>query len=356
MVQFSSLLSGLTKNIATKNGKKRRINLGREATEALAKEARKNGLLLTSSGNVAAKWSDNYVSAYSKGGNKGINQDCFIVWEGFGGKEDVMFCGVFDGHGPWGHLVGKRVKKVMPAYLLHFWQETMAQCSILMNGEMFKHTNFDQFDMWKKSFLKACATIDYDLELHPVIDSFYSGTAALTVIRENDLLVLANVGDSRAVLGTTSDDGSLVAVQLTVDFKPNVPQETDRIHKSGGRVCEAEDEPGVSRIRAPSDEAPDGPGLALSRAFGDFFVKDFGLISEPDVIQTTVTARNCFVILATDGVWDVVSNEMAVEIVAAGREESAKRVVEYAAAQWKRKRPGYAADDISVVCLFLHNE
>ncbi|XP_076951220.1 putative protein phosphatase 2C 34 [Bidens hawaiensis] len=356
MVQFSSLLSGLTKNIATKNGKKRRINLGREATEALAKEARKNGLLLTSSGNVGAKWSDNYVSAYSKGGNKGINQDCFIVWKGFGGKEDVMFCGVFDGHGPWGHLVGKRVKKVMPAYLLHFWQETMAQCSILMNGEMFKNANFDQFGMWKKSFLKACATVDYDLELHPVIDSFYSGTAALTVIREDDLLVLANVGDSRAVLGTTSDDGSLVAVQLTVDFKPNVPQETDRIHKSGGRVCEAEDEPGVSRIRAPIDEAPDGPGLALSRAFGDFFVKDFGLISEPDVIQTTVTARDRFVILATDGIWDVVSNEKAVEIVAAGREESAKRVVEYAATQWKQKRPGYAADDISVVCLFLHNE
>lgn len=36
--------------------------------------------------------------------------------------------------------------------------------------------------------------------------------------------MLANIGDSRAVLGTTSDDGSLVAVQLTVDFKPNVPR------------------------------------------------------------------------------------------------------------------------------------
>lgn len=78
MVQFSSFLSGLTK---PKNGKKRRINLGREATEALSKEARKNGLLLTSPGNVSAKWSSNYASAYSKGGNKGINQDSFIVWE-----------------------------------------------------------------------------------------------------------------------------------------------------------------------------------------------------------------------------------------------------------------------------------
>ncbi|KAI3804538.1 hypothetical protein L1987_26155 [Smallanthus sonchifolius] len=358
MVQFSSFLSGLTKNISPKSGKKRRINLGRETTEALAKEARKNGLLLTSPGNVYAKGSGNYMSAYSKGGNKGINQDCFIVWEGFGGKEDVMFCGVFDGHGPWGHLVGKRVKKVMPAYLLHYWQEAMAKCSVLINGKWVKNANFDQFSVWKKSFIKACSTVDYDLELHPLIDSFYSGTAALTIIREGDLIVLANVGDSRAVLGTTSNDGSLVAVQLTVDFKPSLPQEKERIYKSGGSVCEPDDEPGVSRIRALIDETPEGPGLALSRAFGDFCVKDFGLISEPDVTQRTLTTRDRFVILATDGVWDVVSNEKAVEIVsssAAERDESAKQVVEYAAAQWKCKRPGYAADDISVVCLFFNN-
>ncbi|XP_024996258.1 probable protein phosphatase 2C 34 [Cynara cardunculus var. scolymus] len=352
MVQFSSFLNGLTKNITTKNGKKRRINLGREATIVLAKEARKNGLLLTSPGNVSAKWSSNYVSAYSRGGNKGINQDCFIVWEAFGGKEDVMFCGVFDGHGPWGHLVSKRVKKVMPAFLLHYWQEASAQCSAGL-----KNANLNQFGMWKKSFKRACSTVDTDLELHPVIDSFYSGTAALTIIREGELIVLANVGDSRAVLGTSSDDGSLVAVQLTVDFKPNLPEESERIHKSGGSVCEADDEPGVSRIRAPHEESPDGPGLALSRAFGDFFVKDFGLISEPDVIQRTVTTRDRFVILATDGVWDVVSNEKAVEIVSSAteRDEAAKRIVDYAAGQWKLKRPGYAVDDISVVCLFFHN-
>ncbi|XP_071737403.1 probable protein phosphatase 2C 34 [Rutidosis leptorrhynchoides] len=355
MEQLSSFLSGLTK---PKTGEKRRINLGREATEALAKEARKNGLLLTSSGNVSAKWSSNYASAYSKGGNKGINQDGFIVWEAFGGKEDVMFCGVFDGHGSWGHLVGKRVKKVMPAYLLHYWQETLAQSSVLMNGDSLKNsTILDHFGMWKKSFMKACSTVDYDLKIHPVIDTFYSGTAAITIIREGDLLVLANVGDSRAVLGTTSNEGSLVADQLTVDFKPSLPEETERIHKSGGMVCESDDEPGVSRIRASTEEIPEGPGLALSRSFGDFFVKEFGLISEPDVIQRTIIAQDHFVILATDGVWDVVSNEKAVEIVSSASEkgESAKQLVEYAAGQWKHQRPGFATDDISVVCLFFHN-
>lgn len=39
-------------------------------------------------------------------------------------------------------------------------------------------------------------------------------------------MVVANVGDSRAVMATTSDDGSLVPVQLTVDFKPNLPRQS----------------------------------------------------------------------------------------------------------------------------------
>ncbi|KVH91694.1 hypothetical protein Ccrd_006279 [Cynara cardunculus var. scolymus] len=229
-----------------------------------------------------------------------------------------MFCGVFDGHGPWGHLVSKRVKKVMPAFLLHYWQEASAQCSAGL-----KNANLNQFGMWKKSFKRACSTVDTDLELHPVIDSFYSGTAALTIIREVHT--------------------KLIITHFFLIFK-----ESERIHKSGGSVCEADDEPGVSRIRAPHEESPDGPGLALSRAFGDFFVKDFGLISEPDVIQRTVTTRDRFVILATDGAVEIVSS-------ATERDEAAKRIVDYAAGQWKLKRPGYAVDDISVVCLFFHN-
>ncbi|KAF5786700.1 putative protein-serine/threonine phosphatase [Helianthus annuus] len=86
-------------------------------------------------------------------------------------------------------------------------------------------------------------------------------------------------------------------------------------------VCEQDDEPGMSRIRASIDETPEGPGLVISRAFSDFFVKDFGLISEPDVIQRTLTTRNRLVILATDGVWYAVSNEKAVEIVSSSVDE-----------------------------------
>ena len=62
-----------------------------------------------------------------------------------------------------------------------------------------------------------------------------------------------------------------------------------------------DDEPGVHRVGLPAREAP---GLAMSRAFGDYCVKDYGVISAPEVTQRRITARDQFVILATDGVSD----------------------------------------------------
>ena len=59
------------------------------------------------------------------------------------------------------------------------------------------------------------------------------------------------------------------------------------------------DEPGLYRVWRPDQEAP---GLAMSRAFGDYCVKDHGVISTPEVTQRRITARDQFVILATDGV------------------------------------------------------
>lgn len=56
-------------------------------------------------------------------------------------------------------------------------------------------------------------------------------------------------------------------------------------------------------------------------------------------------------------VWDVISNQEAVEIVssAADRSKSAKCLVECAVQAWKRKRKGIAMDDISAICLFFHS-
>lgn len=60
-----------------------------------------------------------------------------------------------------------------------------------------------------------------------------------------------------------------------------------------------QDELGTQRLWLPNGKTP---GLSISRSFGDFCVKHFGLISMPDVTQRSVTNKDLFVILATDGV------------------------------------------------------
>lgn len=80
-MQFSSIFNGLAKNMSLKNGRKSKADVGREAADALVKNARKSDLLLSSCGSVYGNGSDNFASVYSKGGKKGINQDSFVVWE-----------------------------------------------------------------------------------------------------------------------------------------------------------------------------------------------------------------------------------------------------------------------------------
>lgn len=111
--------------------------------------------------------------------------------------------------------------------------------------------------------------------------------------------MIANVGDSRAVLGSQDGDGSLIDVQLTTDLKPNLPREAERIRICKGRVFSLKNEPGVPRVWLPNVNSP---GLAMSRAFGDFCLKNYGVISVPDVSYHRITHKDQFLVLATDGV------------------------------------------------------
>lgn len=355
MGHWSSMFNGLARSFSMKKLKNSSNgDVGKEAAETMAKDAKKSDLILRSSGIVNVNGSENFASVFTRRGQKGVNQDCCMVWEEFGCQPDMLFCGIFDGHGPWGHFVAKTVRESMPPSLLCNWQESLAEMVLDPDFDLELDKKGDWFNIWKRSYLKTCATIDQELEQHRKIDAFYSGTTALSIVRQGEKIIIANVGDSRAVLATTSDDGDLEAVQLTLDFKPGLPQEAERITQCNGRVFCLQDEPGVHRVWLPDEELP---GLAMSRAFGDYCIKDFGLISVPEVTQRNITSKDQFIVLASDGVWDVVSNQEAVEIVSSSldRGKAAKRLVDHAARAWKRKRRGIAIDDISAICLFFHS-
>lgn len=143
--------------------------------------------------------------------------------QGYGCQDDTIFCGVFDGHGQWGHYVAKAVRESLPQSLLCRWQEAVALTS-LIDGE--KRLSDCQFDLLKQSYLAAAAAVDEELRRSRRLDAVNSGCTALSIVKQGDLMVVANVGDSRAVLATTSDDGDVTAVQLTVDFKPDLPRKS----------------------------------------------------------------------------------------------------------------------------------
>ncbi|CAN1253250.1 Probable protein phosphatase 2C 6 [Linum perenne] len=265
----------------------------------------------------------------------------------------MIFCGVFDGHGPSGHLVAKKVRDSLPLKLRAQWETGLTECPIQLDSTGKKEMQNDNVSTFKDSFLKAFKAMDKELQVHPYIDCFCSGTTAVTVIKQGQDLVIGNVGDSRAVLATRNTDNLLSAVQLTEDLKPSLPRELERIKMSKGRVFALPNEPDVARIWLPNSNSP---GLAMARAFGDFCLKDYGLISIPDITHHRITDKDEFVVLATDGVWDVISNDDVVNIVGSVPPSSAAQtLVDSAHQAWRIKYPTSKTDDCAAVCLFLNS-
>uniref|UniRef100_A0A7N0T9G6 protein-serine/threonine phosphatase n=1 Tax=Kalanchoe fedtschenkoi TaxID=63787 RepID=A0A7N0T9G6_KALFE len=302
---------------------------------------------------------------FTQQGRKGINQDAMIVWEDFL-SEDVTFCGVFDGHGPHGHLVSRIVRDKLPLKLLsslrlpklkhngsgRTWIKGGGKNSIAEELEKDEDAEDKQKQLWMEAFLKSFKSMDKELRSHPSLDCFCSGSTAVTVVKQGSKLFIGNIGDSRAILATKDSSNSIRAVQLTVDLKPDLPREAERINRCKGRVFALQDEPEVSRVWLPFDNAP---GLAMARAFGDFCLKEYGVISVPEFSHRNLTVMDEFIVLASDGVWDVLSNEQVVEIVASAptRSSAARTVVDAASQEWRQKYPTSKMDDCAVVCLFL---
>ncbi|KAG5008486.1 hypothetical protein GLYMA_09G280700v4 [Glycine max] len=310
---------------------------------------------------VRLRGSSRFASMYSQQGQKGVNQDAMTVWEDYTGEKDVIFCGVFDGHGPLGHKVSQFIRDNLPSKLSAAIEISQQKTIKYYDANDAETGSFDDaYDdnnhnmslaSWEGCLLKSFDEMDEYLAQEINTDSYCSGCTAVTLIKQGDQLIVGNLGDSRAVL-CTRDRDQLIPVQLTVDLKPDIPSETSRIVNCEGRVFAAEEEPDVYRIWMPDDDCP---GLAMSRAFGDFCLKDYGLISVPDVFYRKITPQDEFVVLATDGVWDVLTNSEVINIVASAprRSIAAKLLVKRAVRAWRYKYPGSKVDDCAVICLFL---
>jgi len=131
--------------------------------------------------------------------------------QNFCSREDTIFCGVFDGHGPYGHMVAKRVRDSLPLKLNTQWELNVSGDDVLneisvnaagsMNSEDATFASADEesrvsidteemeklpeiFHTLKESFLKAFKVMDRELKMHQIIDCFCSGTTAVTLVKQ----------------------------------------------------------------------------------------------------------------------------------------------------------------------------
>ncbi|KAK4745546.1 hypothetical protein SAY87_011858 [Trapa incisa] len=297
-------------------------------------------------------------SVYSRTGSKGLNQDAGILYQGYG-TDDEAFAGVFDGHGKKGHLVSSIVRNRLPSLILSQIRTALADAKQPSppHYQEPEETGSGKMAETSQAWSEVCASafnvMDKEIKLQDDIDHSASGTTAVVVIRRGEEIVVANLGDSRAVLGRVNEHGELSAIQLTTDLKPSVPSEAERIRKCKGRVLALKGEPHIQRVWLPYE---DMPGLAMSRAFGDFLLKDHGIVAVPDISCHRISPEDLFIVLATDGVWDVMGNNDVVAVARSaleGGKSAAKAVVDAAAAAWKRRFPSSKVDDCTVVCISL---
>ncbi len=156
-----------------------------------------------------------------------------------------------------------------------------------------------------------------------------SGAAAATLYIHHGRFLAANAGDVRIVMG----DGR-GAVDLTLDHKPDLPEERARIEALGGRVVLLD----VARVQGT---------LAMSRALGDAALKPY-VSAEPRITEGVLGRANDIVILACDGIWDVLTSEEAVAAARAAADPDA------AAERLKMKALDLGStDNITVIVLDL---
>ncbi|CAK7352878.1 unnamed protein product [Dovyalis caffra] len=153
-------------------------------------------------------------------------------------------------------------------------------------------------EQWKRAFtncfLKVDAEVGGNASAEPVAAETVGSTAVVAVICSSHIIV-ANCGDSRAVLCRGKEP-----VALSVDHKPNREDEYARIEAAGGKVIQWNGH----RVFGV---------LAMSRSIGDRYLKPW-IIPEPEVMFIPRAKEDECLILASDGLWDVMSNEEACDL------------------------------------------
>lgn len=227
--------------------------------------------------------------SYSLQGRRNQNEDTHFTFNNIdGGKKDInqinLLC-VFDGHG--GKSVSQYLKSNLPSELLK------KQNTNIYNMKSYAIKFFNNiFNYIQESLISN----------HPKVVQYCGSTACVCIHyitnKNRHKLWVLNVGDTRIVKCNKYN----IAEQLSLDHKPNEPTEKKRIELMGEKIYK--DREGVFRVK----------NLSLSRAFGDLDCTPY-VTHIPSIYNPNINNGDKFIILACDGLWDVLTNQDAIEFV-----------------------------------------
>lgn len=248
----------------------------------------------------------------------------------------ALFC-VFDGHGPGGDAVAH-------ASMITMHTSLVAKEDLESQPEQALYSAFEDVE----AMLNAS---------HDTIDVADSGTTGVAILMRGDELYCGHVGDSRAVIGRKqADSNTLVPFQLTMDHTPADADETKAVNARGGKCLPAF---GGWPPRVVMFLEGQMHSMMMTRSLGDSRFKEKGGLSAlPEMTHYQLSNEDVCIVLASDGVWEMLSNEEVLSLIEADKIASldatdvCRAIVDKARHQWEVVEGDYR-DDITVTVIFL---
>ena len=282
------------------------------------------------------------------------NQDSILICDSLFNLDNVSIFAVMDGHGANGHYVSDYVKNAITTHFTN--KETYSnKQSPIITSELIQYKLSTKKHHAIISFFNE---LNHDLQQHKTkFDVHFSGTTCVCVFQLHKKIICSNIGDSRAIVIYNDTKNRYYYETLSNDHKPDLPHERKRIESKGGVVAPCEDEKDfddcIHRVWVKGENYP---GIAISRTLGDSVAHTVGVNSQAEIIEKDINSNMCAVVLASDGVWEFLSNDDVTNIVGKyymrnDPQGAVGEIVKKASDKWKEE--GDAMDDITCVVNFI---
>ena len=283
-------------------------------------------------GTVIGEFGGMSKKGYAPYNMKKENQDvCFMHQDP---ATNSMLLGTFDGHGEHGHHVSRYFQRHLCKSVVehpdwvHNPAKAMTECMLAREKELINGRS---------------------------VNTQLSGTTAVFALVRKDMLTVLNSGDSRLILGVRdARTGRIVPREVTLDHKPETPAEKARIERMGGRVWAMTYDDGVDGPARVWLKDQNIPGLAMSRSLCDEVAKRASVISDPDVYNVHLGGDVVFLCMATDGLWEFMTNEEVVSRIEASGGDPRKGIdvlMKESKKRWRKEEE--VVDDTSIIIAYL---